>query len=476
VEKATLPVTHGDLFSGIFARWGSSVTAGDQFKVSADGNRSYVTIHSEVLYYTMLCSLLDSLGNSATAISRAHIFIPGGASSLFLPEILRVLPPATVQNRYYIFRNDLLDYDRTSLRGKGDDSQQHLWSVFAGASRILLRDSGAHFGYFKTYSEKRVSIWDDQFNWPDGYSRTCERFRIERGPNLPVITAIVERDKTNFDFKQARIVVGDEATAIQEASWPATETYFSKLKSHEKNSAWEEANNWEDHPLEVALVSGTEMELYARPGGTLWAVDHFILDDFKTNPKDEWQKMEWLKEGSPRYLAWSKSIAASLKKAKVHRLFLIDAALLTAVTEQDQAKLMSLFSTMAVQHRYLSKTDKGSVRGEVRFLVKDDSTKIDNEYPDYSILTNDQQIHGGVVWKPKPRYIGRDDTKLLTHLETLWARSQHFPAGFQPVKMQLGSEKKALVTAIARVEELNDRDIQSRSDQVEKWLTDKILK
>lgn len=475
LERTTLPTLHNDLFAGLFAYWGNGFATGDHFNVFANGPKTYISIHSEVLYYTMLCSLLDSLGDSVTAISRVHIFIPGGASALFLPEILRVLPEAAVQNRYYIFRNDLLDYDRESLRGKGDESQMHLWSVFAAASRILLRDSGARFGYFKAYSESRVSIWHDRFYWREGYKGTCERLRIDRESDLPAITAIVERNQTTFEFKQARIIVGDETAAIRETAWPPTDEYFTTLKRHEGASAWTQANEWESYPLEVALVSGTEMELHARPGVTLWAVDHFLLDNFGESPGEEWQEMEWLKEGSPRYLAWTKSIAASQKQAKIYRLFLIDASLLTGRGDQELAKLRSLFSTMAIQYKYLSELERDTSRGEVRFLVKQASVKIENEYPDYLILADDGQIHGGVVWKPQPRYVGPDDGALLTHLQSLWNRAQRFPAGFLPVKTQLLDAKTAIATAIARVEQLNDRSIPPHVAPVESWLTE-ILK
>ncbi len=100
VERTTLPALHSDLFAGLFAHWGGGFASGEHLKVLANGSKSYITIHSEVLYYTMLCSLLDSLRNSVKAICRAHVFIPGGASSLFLPEILKVLPERAGQSRY----------------------------------------------------------------------------------------------------------------------------------------------------------------------------------------------------------------------------------------------------------------------------------------------------------------------------------------------------------------------------------------
>lgn len=470
LARATLPAGHCDLFAGVFAHWGNA-TNGDQFRVSAHSHRSYITIHSEVLYYTMLCSMIESLRDKITSMRRAHIFIPGAPSSLFLSEILKVLPEGISQERYYIFRNDLLDYDRDSLRGQGDETQQHLWSTFVIPSRILFRDAGAHYGYYKSYSPTRISIWDESFDWPDGFNHTCERLMIEARDH-GLVTAIVERDPATFEFKEARISVGDETAAIAAAGWPSTLDYFNRLQEAvTTGSSWMCADNWEHYPLEVSLVSGTEMELYARPGVTLWAVDDFDLGNFFSEPGKSWSQMDWLKEGSPRYLAWSKSIAACLKKARVCRLFLADGALFNAPTGHNVDRLFALFATMAIQHRYLSVHVGDATRGEVRSLVKSRITKIDSVYPDYAILARSEKILGGVVWKPYPRYVSPNDERLLSHLKGRWEVGQSFPLGFVPVKDFLLGNAKPIAQAITRVEVLNDREITPEEvDDRQQWL------
>lgn len=476
LTRATLPTEHCDLFAGLFAKCGNSTT-GDQFKAVAH-RTSYITIHSEVLYYTMLCSLIESLRSTMISVCRSHIFIPGAPSSLFLTEILKVLPENILPDRYYIFRNDLLDYNRASLYGRGDETQRHLWSTFAAASRVLFQDTGAHYGYDKTYSSS-PSIWDESLHWPDGFHRTCERVLIETRDHGRV-TAIVERDPATFKFKEARISVGDEGAAITEAHWPATDDYFQRLRAaRQRDEArpagekrfWTCADHWEQYPLEVALISGTEMELHAQPGVILWAVDDFDLEDFPTGTRGQWSEMEWLKEGSPRYLAWSKSIATCLKKAKVRRLFLVDQILFNPSTMgQDGEKVLALFTTMAIQHRFLSAGDPA--QGEVKLLFKSRKCKLDHAYPDYSILAEDDAILGGVIWKPVPRYMRENDERFLDHMKKRWDDGLKFPDGCLPVKNHVLANAKEIAKAITRVELLDDQaatetEIKKRED----WLT-----
>ncbi len=121
------------------------------------------------------------------------------------------------------------------------------------------------------------------------------------------------------------------------------------------------------------------------------------------DPQIDWQEMEWLKE-EVLDTSVDKSIAALTREHGLS-LFLIDGTLLGGGTPQDRRNSSHFSQQWLIQHNYLSKQTGARNAARSGFLVKDDSVKVKKEYPDYCIIAKEGQIHGGVVWKPEPRYV-----------------------------------------------------------------------
>ena len=431
--------------------------------ISHSNSHHHVTVHSEVLYYSLLCSLLNAFQGKITEIWRSHVFLPASPSFLFLSEIISLTKPIPTQHRFYLFRNNVLDYNRDFLRGS-QITENHipLLGSFAKASRILFSDSGAHFGYLEAAGAK--TIWHDRqprFAFEGQFRDSCERFMCRLQTNT-YLCGHVKRDPDTLKFLQASIVLGEDAT---------TKDFFAKLIAPPGNNPWQTADRWGDYPIEVALVSGEEMEANAQDGVVLWAVDDYRIRGDGGG---------WLQVGDPRNIAWLKSVAAALRETSINRLFLVPPAVVA-----DPGELVQLFQTMALQFHFLSRTKKDGGRyGEVRLLLQQDGLfelesygqwKAARVWPDYSLfvqsVADGDRIIGGVALQPEARYVRPEDHDWLLYLRELWTRAAAFPICFDSYAQVIYANRDAIVEKLAtRSELLGEGGKPALEKMLQNWL------
>jgi hypothetical protein len=442
-----------------------------KFTISHSKGHHHITVHSEVLYYSLFCSLMDSFKGKISELQRSHVFLPNSPSALFLPEIIKITKPVTSQHRYYFFRNNVLDYNRDLLRGtKADKNHVSLLSTFAKASRILFSDDGANFGFLEAVGDK--TIWDDRDSqFKMDYALCCERFSCRLKDTNTLVSGYVKRDADTLQFSEAFIMVGEDTD---------TKRFFEQLQSTGDNNRWRTASNWGDYPLEVALVSGEEMEHHSQNGVHLWAVDDYKISGFGGG---------WLEPGDPRNIAWLKSVAAALRETVVHRLFFVPKPLFATDStppEKQQDELVELFKTMALQFHFLSqKKSNGEPYGKVRLLLKEDNL-LENPlykkwthtgaFPDYSILVRStggqNKIVGGVALHPEARYVKPDDQEWLAYLKELWDKALEFPECFSQFGEVIFQKRTTIVSELSgRNELLNQKEKKEHlQTRMEKWL------
>lgn len=442
-----------------------------KFVISHSNRHDHITVHSEVLYYSILCSLLDSFKEKISSLCRSHIFLPNSPSALFLPDIIKITRSIPIHHRFYFFRNNVLDYNRDLLRERVDENNIPLLSTFAKASRLLFSDPNSHFGFLEAVGDK--NIWDGRVReFPDTYRTSCERFSFHLQEANTHICGYVNRNSDTLKFLEGFIILGEDSD---------TKRFFEELPNAPRTNEWRIANSWDKYPIEVALVSGEEMEANAQPGVVLRAVDDYNFDEDKVNKKGS----GWLERGDPRNIVWLKSVAAALREATVHRLFLVPASLITSSEgEKHINEIIELFQTMALQYHFLSrKNHRGETRGEVRLLVKKEELLASSHYnqwkgtiPDYSILARDvrgrETIIGGVALQPEARYVGPGDQPWLRYFEELWNKAQRFPTCFTPVVDIVLNNRVAIVSELARRNELLEKKetVTQFRQELETWL------
>jgi hypothetical protein len=219
VAKMDLRIRSGSVFAHC-AVVGDDTRLIDEFIVRKHERSAYLSMHSEVLYYSALCSLLEHWKGDIKSIWRALAFFPDTPTSMFLPELMEILSDLPTECRVYLFRNDVLDYDRPAMQ---DQRQQHLWPTFVKASRILFRDHGAQYGFLEPKSHSQ-SIWHGRQTFRTEFGVSYERLLIELKSGK-AIACIVERDPGTFRFRSARFVSGDP----EEKDVAVTRRYFDEL-------------------------------------------------------------------------------------------------------------------------------------------------------------------------------------------------------------------------------------------------------
>jgi len=466
VAKMDLRVRSGSVFSHSSVI-GDNTRLIEEFSLRKHDSSAYLSMHSEVLYYSTLCSLLEHWKSEITKIWRAHAFFPDTPTAMFLPELLDIVSELPTECHAYLFRNDVLDYDRQAMH---DPSRQHLWPTFVKASRALFRDQGAQYGFLEPKSPSQ-SIWYGRPVFRRKFEENYERILIElRDGNA--IACVVDRDLGTSRFRSASLAAsggGGDPVILK------TREYFEELL---KEGQWHTANDWDNHGLEVAIVSGEEMEVHAGPFVTLWAVDDFPTESSAGMPSAvQDPDNSWQAPGSSRDIAWRKTVVAALKGSTINRVFLVDAKIFDRSDD-----LISLFVTMAVQHRFLNNDS----RGQVRLLVKNENHKKaarDRFFPDLAIMVRSpDDVLGGVIVHPAPEYIrsGRKPGKdWLTHVKSMWQDAEaagQFPRCFEPGLALLTNHETDIICRIAEREEHDQgtADVEGRKLELGEWFASEV--
>ncbi len=463
--------------SGIWPEAGAVNGEQASLLVHPSGNTYHINVHSEVLYYSLLCSLLERFSCEIRRIDRSHIVLPEQPSAFFLPEIIRILAAAphpevnrVTQNKYYLFRNDVTDYCRPHLMINGSKDSLGLWETFAKSSRLLLmdqHDGAPHYGYLGKAASARLEPIEDACPQIRGWAGRYEQFRAElTGDPVLVISAEVNRDHATYSFKNARITLGIRKIEVPDAPFrddaPAEnlnsqEAFFAILaacRSHMRR-----ANDWSSYPRELALLSGDEIERQSAPQVLI-----HLVDDYQPG---------WQDPGNPREIVWRKTQVALQKRAKVRRIFLVDQAAL-ASAEKDA---LDFVLTLAEQGSVLQSSGPSDECG-VRVLEKRPEYMVGNAdgsdgpqaFPDYGIILDHRtnRIIGGVAAQPSARYVNADDTLWRTHFERLWAQGTVFaniPSAFEGVfitakRLWNSYDKNAKSTRISALVEGSKRQLQ----------------
>jgi hypothetical protein len=400
-------------------QYGGFWSEGDDasFSLSASNSKYHVSIHSEVLYYGILCELLISQKERIENVLRSHVLVPNSPSFLFISHIVDTLSSLETEehNAYYFVRNDILDYNRTSMRSDANDREKeryrHLWNEFSDISRLFFRDENAKYGYLRAESEVHEDIWygdDIRDKYIEGNQYKIERVRCKLAESGNIISSYVKRS-SNYKFKSGHFILHSDS--------PDSEL-FQDLSDLTR---WHDTDHWENYPVEVALVSSTELEEKASEGITFRAIDDFEAEEEHGGG--------WLTPGSPREIVWRQSKISTFRDASIERIFLVDPEKLEP--DSDESYIVQLFVTAAIQHQFLESRD-----GEVRILVKEDKHKMEYNglepaFPDFSVITNAREsIIGGVSLKPVTKFIKNDDQEFKSHLSSVWDESCKFPDFF----------------------------------------------
>jgi len=461
----------GSVFSPLGVHSGIYTEPGSRFDLAASPPYYHITVHSEVLYYSMVCSLLESWKGQIKELYRSHVFLPHSPSSLFLQVIRELTSSVKKQHVYYIFDNDILDYDRNSMKGKGQKDKLCLWSTFVKASCVLLHENRAYYGYMRP-RHGTPDIWGtstDRARFRE-HQKSCDRLMFEVKNGKAAFSGVVERNPDTLAFVRASISIGGDDASI-------ARTFFGYLQERTNTSALFPVGDWDEYPIEVALISGEEMESKSERDIEFWAVDDFAGG--------------WMEHGTPRQLVWLKTMIAAERGAFIKRLFLIEPSLLSttlSASDEEKNNFVDLFATVALQHLFLSPPrtlllDRSKL-GEVKVLCKNESFKVNGVYPDYQFLVRkkNMEVLGGVALQPKAKYVDAGDKRWLIHLQDLWnnkykaqnidqLKARDFPNCFTDADHQLISEQFDKI--VERV--VKDRDefknISDFPNKLKTWLT-----